>query len=293
MRPSRTPYAIRDKGDTQVETVRLSEMRFASIAVRALAAVVSLAAMLVAVPGFAQPRQTLGEGDTVRVTVFQQPDLTTEARISERGTIVFPLIGEVEVNGLTPTEAGARIAQRLRNGGFLVSPQVNVSISQAYGTQVAVLGQVTRPGKYALAEAAPRLTDALALAGGITPTGNDVVTVLTKRGSPEKREIDVAAIARGDTATNIELHNGDTIFVERAPMFYIHGQVQRAGTYRLEPGMNVMQAVSVGGGTTLRGTLRGLKIHRRTAAGQVVTIDAQLTDQVRADDVIYVRESLF
>ena len=42
--------------------------------------------------------------------------------------------------------------------------------------------------------------------------------------------------------------------------------------------MNVMQAVSVGGGITLRGTLRGLKIHRRTSAGQVATIDAQLTD---------------
>ena len=57
--------------------------------------------------------------------------------------------------------------------------------------------------------------------------------------------------------------------------------------------MNVMQAVSVGGGITLRGTLRGLKIHRRTPAGQVATIDAQLTDPVRADDVIYVREGLF
>lgn len=276
-----------------METVRLSELRFASIAAQTLAAILSLAAMLVAVPGFAQPRETLGEGDTVRVTVFQQPDLTTEARISEGGTIVFPLIGEVEVNGLTPARAGARIAERLRNGGFLVNPQVNVTISQAYGRQVAVLGQVTRPGKYALAEAEPRLTDALALAGGITPTGNDVITVLTKRGSPEKREIDVAAIVRGDTAANIELQNGDTIFVERAPMFYIHGHVQRAGTYRLEPGMNVMQAVSVGGGITLRGTLRGLKIHRRTPAGQVATIDAQLTDPVRADDVIYVRESLF
>jgi len=276
-----------------VETVRVWGMRFASIAARALLAVFSLAAVLVAVPGFAQPRETLGEADTVRVTVFQQPDLATEARISERGTIVLPLIGEVELNGLTPAQAGARIAQQLRNGGFLVNPQVNVTVSQTYGRQVAVMGQVTRPGKYALAEAEPRLTDALALAGGITPTGNDVVTVLTKRGSPEKREIDVAAIARGDAAANIELQNGDTIFVERAPMFYIHGHVQRSGSYRLEPGMNVMQAVSVGGGITLRGTLRGLKIHRRTPAGQVVAIDAQLTDQIRADDVIYVREGLF
>ena len=217
-----------DKGDTQMETVRQSKTRFASIAAVALAAVLWLAAMLVAAPGLAQPRETLGQGDTVRVTVFQQPDLTTEARISERGTIVFPLIGEIELNGLTPTQAGARIAQELRHRNFLVNPQVNVTVPEAYGRQVAVLGQVARPGKYALGEAGPRLTDALALAGGITPTGNDIVTVLTRRGNPGKREIDVAAIRSGDMSANIEMQNGDTIFAERAPMFYIHGQVQRA-----------------------------------------------------------------
>jgi len=277
-----------------METVRRSKTRFASIAEAAAAALLWLAAMLLAGPGLAQLRETLDHGDTVRVTVFQQPDLTTEARISERGTIVFPLIGEVELNGLTPTQAGARIAQQLKDGNFLVNPQVNVTVPKTYDRQVAVLGQVARPGKYALEEAGARLTDALALAGGIGPTGNDVVTVLTRRGNPEKRQIDVAAIVRnGDMSANIEMQNGDTIFVERAPMFYIQGQVQRAGTYRLERGMTVMQAVSVGGGITLRGTLRGVKIHRRTSEGQIATIDVQLADPVRADDVIYVRESLF
>ena len=277
-----------------METVRRSKTRFASIAEAAAAALLWLAAMLLAGPGLAQLRETLDHGDTVRVTVFQQPDLTTEARISERGTIVFPLIGEVELNGLTPTQAGARIAQQLKDGNFLVNPQVNVTVPKTYDRQVAVLGQVARPGKYALEEAGARLTDALALAGGISPTGNDVVTVLTRRGNPEKRQIDVAAIVRnGDMSANIEMQNGDTIFVERAPMFYIHGQVQRAGTYRLERGMTVMQAVSVGGGITLRGTLRGVKIHRRTPEGQIATIDVQLTDPVRVDDVIYVREGLF
>jgi len=277
-----------------MEPVRRSKTRFASIAEAAPAALLWLAAMLLAGPGLAQLRETLDHGDTVRVTVFQQPDLTTEARISERGTIVFPLIGEVELNGLTPTQAGARIAQQLKDGNFLVNPQVNVMVPKTYDRQVAVLGQVARPGKYALEEAGARLTDALALAGGISPTGNDVVTVLTRHGNPEKRQIDVAAIVgNGDTSANIEMQNGDTIFVERAPMFYIHGQVQRAGTYRLERGMTVMQAVSVGGGITLRGTLRGVKIHRRTPEGQIATIDVQLTDPVRVDDVIYVREGLF
>jgi polysaccharide export outer membrane protein len=81
--------------------------------------------------------------------------------------------------------------------------------------------------------------------------------------------------------------------VRRAPVFYIYGEVQRAGAYRLEPEMTVQQALSVGGGVTPRGTQRGLKIHRKTPDGQVLKIDADLTDQVRAEDVIYVKESLF
>ncbi len=272
-----------------MQTLRRSSSRCASIA----AALLGLATMLVAVPATAQPRETIGAADMLRVTVFQSPDLTTEARVSQRGTIVFPLIGEVAVSGLTPAQAGTRIAQQLKRGGFLVNPQVSVGLLQPYGRQVAVLGQVARPGKYALEDARPRLTDALALAGGITPTGDDTVTVFTK-GNAAKREINVAAMVRaGDLSANIELQNGDTIYVERAPQFYIHGQVNRPGSYRLEPSLNVMQALSVGGGMTLRGTHRGLTIHRRTPEGQVVTVAARLTDPVRADDVIFVPESLF
>src|SRR2546430_12475178 len=68
----------------------------------------------------------LGEGDVVRISVFQNPDLTTEARISERGAINFPLIGEVVIGGLAPSDAEARIAQQLARGKFVVRPQVNL-----------------------------------------------------------------------------------------------------------------------------------------------------------------------
>ena len=81
--------------------------------------------------------------------------------------------------------------------------------------------------------------------------------------------------------------------MRRAPVFYIYGEVQRAGTYRLEPNTSVMHAISVGGGITARGTERGLKINRRAADGTLTKIDAQLGDPVRADDIIYVSESLF
>jgi len=251
--------------------------------------------LLAALTATAQPRETLGAGDAVRVSVFQNPDFNTETRLSEGGTIVFPLIGEVNFSGLTPAQAGTRVADALKRGKYIVNPQVTVQLVTVRSRQVSVLGQVARPGKYPLDDNASKLTDILALAGGITPTGTDEVSVLlTRDGKTQTRVVDVPTMVRtGDTKANFDIQGGDTIYVQRAPVFYIYGEVQRAGSYRLESNMSVMQALSLGGGVTPRGTERGMKIHRRNGDGKILRLDAQPTDGVQADDVIYVRESLF
>jgi polysaccharide biosynthesis/export protein len=277
-------------------------------AARRLAALLCLAAMTLSAAAFGQPREaplpilqlqsreTLGEGDSIRITVFQNPDLTTETRISERGTITFPLVGEISLAGLAPVDAEARIADKLIKGKFVLKPQVSLNVVRVRSRQVSVLGQVARPGRYPLDDTSSNLTDMLALAGGVSPTGDDNVTVMVKRnGKTAKLEINVPTMYRtGDLSRNLQLENGDTIFVQRAPVFYIYGEVQRAGSYRLEQSMTVMQALSLGGGVTPRGTDRGLKIRRKSADGTTFqAIDARLTDPVQPDDVIYVRESLF
>jgi polysaccharide export outer membrane protein len=257
-----------------------------------LAAIVLLAATA---PAGAAARETLGAGDTIRVTVFQNPDLSSEMRISERGTIVFPLVGEITLAGQTPAGAGSRIASALKQRSVMKDPQVSVSIVQVRSRQVSVLGNVARPGRYALDDASLTLTDILALAGGISPGGADTVTVVANRnGSEKKREINVPEmIARGDMSANFEIQNGDTIFVQRAPVFYIYGEVQHAGAYRLEPDMVVMHALSLGGGLTPRGSERGVSIHRRMPNGEVRKLEVKIFESVRPDDVIYVKESLF
>ena len=260
-----------------------------------VAALFGIAAMLVSAAAFGQSRETLGEGDSIRITVFQNPDLTTETRISERGTITFPLIGEVALGGLSPAGAEARIARQLIEGKFVLKPQVSLNVVRVRSRQVSVLGQVARPGRYPLDDTSSNLADLLALAGGISPTGDDNVTVMvTRNGKTAKLDINVPTMYRtGDLSRNIQLQSGDTIFVQRAPIFYIYGEVQRSGAYRLEPDMTVMQALSVGGGVTPRGTDRGLKIRRKAGNGNFQTIDARLTDPLEPNDVIYVRESLF
>lgn len=237
----------------------------------------------------------LGPGDSIRITVFEHPDLTTETRLSARGLIRFPLLGDVDLGGLTPGAAGERIATLLESGNFIKAPQVGVAVIQVRSRQVSVLGQVARPGRYALDETRTTLTDLLALAGGIAATGDEVVTVIRQRdGGAEKLEVDIARMYQtGEMSANVEIGNGDTVYVRRAPVFYIYGEVQRAGTYRLENGMTVMQALSLGGGITQRGTERGIKVSRRATNGTFARRDIELAEPVAPDDILYVRESLF
>lgn len=264
-----------------------------------LAALSLLAALFGATPASAQATATandiLGPSDTVRITILQNPDLTTEARLTAQGSLRMPLVGNVDLNGLSSEAAAARIAQRYQDGQFLKDPQVTVTIMQVRSRQVSVLGQVARPGRYAIDDSSTRVTDMLALAGGIVAGGDDVVTVVTNRdGQPRKFTINLVDMYRSaDIATNVELVNGDMIFVQRAPVFYIYGEVQKAGAYRLDSNLNVMQAISLGGGITPRGTERGMKIHRRAADGSLAKIDVRPSDAIQADDVIYVSESLF
>src|SRR5688572_7704299 len=137
--------------------------------------------MLASAAGAAQSqsddsREALGVGDNIRVTVFQNPDLTTETRISEKGTILFPMIGEVAVSGHTPSGAANVIADRLKRGRFLNNPQVTVSLTQLRSRQVSVLGQVVKPGRYPLDDTSAKLTDLLALAGGVGPPGAGTIS---------------------------------------------------------------------------------------------------------------------
>ena len=242
---------------------------------------IGLCSLLLAAPAMAASK--LGVGDAVRVTVFQQPDLTTETRITERGTIGMPLVGEVKVEGLTLADAAARVAGELKQGKFLRNPQVSVSLMTLRSQQVSVLGLVARPGRYALDDTSTRLADVIAAAGGIAAEGGDVVTVV-REGKTHRVDL----LAKG-----FELQGGDTVYVERAPVFYIYGEVARSGAYRLEPNLTVMQAISLGGGITPRGSDSRLKLRRAQKDGKVVERDASLRDIVQANDVIYVRESLF
>ncbi len=323
----------------------------------------------------------LGAGDSIRVNVFQNPELTTETRVSESGTISYPLIGEVKIGGSTIQDAEQKIARALISGGFVQQPQVNIVLLQVRGNQVAVLGminrpgrypletfnthlsemlataggvspsaggglalltgvregqpykyevdiaslflndkksldilvnngdviyivpgnqvsilgQVTRPGRFPLENFKMSVTDALAMAGGISPTGSDTVVITGLRdGVAFKKQVDLANQFLSDGANeDTYVMAGDQLYVHRAPVYYIYGEAQRPNAYRVERNMTVIQALAAGGGPTIRGTQRNIKLYRRNAEGVIEKLSPKLTDPIQADDVIYVQESLF
>jgi len=238
----------------------------------------------------------IGAGDTIRITVYQSPDLSLETRVNEGGAISYPLLGRVQLGGLTINAAEAHLASELKRRDFVKDPQVIIVVTQVRANQVNVLGQVGRPGRYPLDLVGMRMTEVLALAGGVVAgAGSDTVIVQGQRdGHPFRHEADLPKLfAPGGSADDIVMMPGDTIWVDRAPQIYMYGEIQKPGVMRLERGMTVMQAVAAGGGATPRGTLKGLKVTRRGADGKMQALEPSMEDTLKDGDVVFIRESLF
>jgi polysaccharide export outer membrane protein len=245
-------------------------------------------------------------GDLVRVTVYGQPDLTTLARVSNDNTISFPFIGEVQVGGVSISQAQRNIANALDQQGIVRNPQVNVLVEtqgSLSGDFVTILGHVQQPGRYSLGDesqiATRTLLDLIAVAGGTTADANSQIMVFRNGDggegpSGERMEVDLDDLLRdgGFLEANVVLSRGDVVVVPEADVFYIYGQVSRPGRYPLEKNMMVMQAISVGGGVTERGNENGIVL-TRLEEGEQRRLNAKLEDQIMPGDVIYVKERFF
>lgn len=247
-----------------------------------------------AAPGWSAD-YTLAAGDLLRVQVYQQPDLSMEVRVQDNGQLSYPLIGPLEMAGLTVVQAERLIEAGLRNGQFLRHPQVSISVLQVRGHLVSVLGHVQRPGRFPIEKPGLRLSELLAQAGGVTAIGADGLILLgTRRGVPFRQQVDLVSIFEAeDRQQDPILENGDVVFVDRAPMVYLYGEVQRPGPVRLERQMTVLQALAASGGPTPRGTTRGLKVTRRASDGALQSWVPELSAPLQPGDVLHIPESLF
>jgi polysaccharide biosynthesis/export protein len=265
------------------------------------AALLLLVSWCVPLSTIAGGEYVIGEGDLLKITVYDNPDLTTDARVSGEGKITFPLIGEVVVGGSTSPEVEKKIAGLLKNG-YLVDPQVSVFISEYKNKKVTVLGEFNKPGTVVL-RGASSLLEAVSEAGGMTANAGDTLYLRRKAAAGEngKKEGEETVITvnlkalfeEGSASADISVRDGDSIYAPRAAFVYVSGEVKTPGAYKMTDGLTVLKAVTLAGGFTTKANEDDTKIIRKNEKGTESTLKAGMQDLVRPEDVILVPESLF
>jgi len=252
-------------------------------------------------PESAQTRYVLGPQDQLRITVFDEPDLTNTYRVDTDGFITFPLINRVAASGLTPAELQDRLRTLLASG-YIKNPTVRVEIEQYKSQYVIVGGEVRAPGKIPMT-GTMTLPEALAAAGSPTAAAStEVIVTHAKRTNPdgttpdkdpESLHVNLKQLQLGIAGQDIVLQDGDTIFVPKAQTFYISGAVRNTGQFIWEPGLTVQQAIALAGGLTDRGSDRRIKADRITPEGKIKEISLDLSSLVQANDTIKISQRIF
>lgn len=242
----------------------------------------------------------IGGGDLLKITVYDHPDLTTEARVSNEGKITFPLIGEVQVDNSTANDVEKKIGGLLADG-YIIKPQVSVFIEEYKSRKVTMLGEVAKPGIVIL-RAASTLLEVISDAGGITPNAGEALTIqrkINKTGVEKKEKEDMTVsvdlkklFEEGDVTANIMVLDGDSIYVPRAAFVYVNGEVRNPGAYKITKGLTVLKSITIAGGYTPKSGQSRTKIIRKTPQGEVTT-RAKMDELVMPDDIVFVPESLF
>ena len=257
--------------------------------------VAALGSLLPSAHAMDAPATQLGPGDTVSIKVFDQPDMDGTAYVADDGTIHLPLIGAMQVAGLSPDQASRKVEKALKDGSFLVNPHVTLTLVNSVNQLVSVLGEVRLPGRYQVS-ANTTIFQLLAQAGGVNTTSADVIYLIRADAAGNQTRTPINLKGYNDAAAALptqKFKGGDSVFVPRADQYYIYGEVTQPNQYRLEPGMTVLQAIARAGGITPRGSDRRIDIKRKGPDGREQTIRAQQGDTVQADDVIHVKESIF
>jgi polysaccharide export outer membrane protein len=242
------------------------------------------------------PLMQLGPGDQIKIDVFGNPDLTTTINVADDGSIRMPLAGAVAVGGQSLGEAARRIETALKLGQFLNDPQVTVTLVQSTSQRVLVFGEVKNPGSYPI-KSNSTVFDAIALAGGISDRGSDIVYIqrTNKAGVQQQSPVDMRQLgvsANGISSATQSLQGGDTIIVPKGT-FFIGGQVVKPGEYRIEGDMMLYEAIARAGGVTPMGSASRVDIRRRGPDGQVIEVKNKKNLRIQPGDVIDIKERLF
>ena len=261
-------------------------------------------------PGFASEDYRLGPEDEIEIRVWSHDDLTRKMRVGLNGTISFPFVGEIKAQGMTAMDLQRELERRL-GPKYIIDPHVSITVSEYKSQKFFVVGNVNKPGTYPLTKPI-RVVEAISLAGGLeTGSGGkgasgSTMAVIVRARPGEKRDqprlpdqtptgdkvkVSLLAAMAGDPQQNLEIKNGDTIYVP-ALFYYVQGQVKNCGRYPYEENMTVLMAVTTAGGFTDKASSRRAYIVREKD-GKKQDIKVKLDDPIQPGDVVTVPESWF
>jgi polysaccharide export outer membrane protein len=264
------------------------------------------------VPGSTSPPQApvnlraykIGLQDQLKITVFDEPEMSTTYRVDADGFVTFPLIGRVAASGSTIAELEQRVTSML-SSGYLRNPQVRIEIDQYKSQSVYVIGEVRSPGKITMTGNSMTLLEALALAGSPTANAsNEVIVVHPSRPSTAtptpadanaegtRLTVNRKDLELGKVGQDIVLQDGDIINVPVAQRFYISGYVRNPGFYVLDPGMTIAQAIALAGGLNERGSDRRITA-TRMVSGKSTEVKVEPEDSVQPNDTINIAARFF
>lgn len=221
----------------------------------------------------------LGEGDLLKITVFEATELDTTARVNSRGFITLPLVEKVALKGLTAMEAEEKI-EKIYKARYIKNPHVSIFIEEHISQRVTLVGQFKNPGTYDY-PTKQRLLDAIALGGGLSEKAGQTVQIRKSRvvhGQPEVILVDLDQLIRkGNVQLNIEINGGDVIFIPEAGVFFVDGAVKRPGAYAIKHRTVIQEALVEAGGMETWAVKDRIRLVRIKQNGEREIIDLDLT----------------
>jgi polysaccharide biosynthesis/export protein len=230
----------------------------------------------------------LGSGDLLQMEVFEAQNLNSKVRVSSRGYITLPLLGEVKVKGLSAREAEIKI-EELYRAKYIKDPHISIFVEEHFSQRVTVVGQVKEPGTYDYFSK-QRLLDVLALAGGLNDSSGRSVQIRRVGTTPGENNVVIVDLDRlikeGSTQLNIEINGGDIIFVPEAGVFFADGAVRKPGPYRIKQKTSLNEAIMEAGGFAPYATKnQEVTLIRRLDTGEREILKLNLEEQPEGQDI--------
>lgn len=235
----------------------------------------------------------LGPGDVIKITVYDNDDLLTVARVSDDGYILMPLLGQVKVEGQSVNQAARNIGGLLADG-YLINPQVNLFVQEFRSKKAIVLGLVNKPGLIEISGPVS-LLELISQAGGLAEDYGETATIKRKGSVPnEVVLVDLKKLVEGgDLSQNIAIQDGDTVYVGKAGMCYVTGEVKTPNAYKCSDGITVLKAITLAGGFTGKAAKSKVRVVRKMNGEETLYEAVEMDMPLQPDDVIIVPESFF